>query len=42
MKVYIAARPLYPETIASGISLETEFLQVRDGMNYGHDEVSDM
>ena len=35
------ARPLYQETNTSGICLGDRVLQVRDGMNCGHDEIPD-
>ena len=35
------ARPLCLETDISGICLVAGLLEVRDGMNYGHDEVAD-
>ena len=41
MKLYDVSRPLYLETDASVVSLGTLLLQVREGMNCGHDEVSD-
>ena len=40
MTFYDATRPLYLETKASINSLGTGLLQVRDGMNCSHDEVS--
>ena len=39
MKFYDVARQLYLEINASGTSLGARLLQVRDGMNYGHDEI---
>ena len=41
MKFYDVARPLFLETDASGIGFGAGLLQVRDGMNCGHDEVPD-
>ena len=41
MKFYGVARHLYLETDASGISLGAGLLQVRDGINCGHDEIPD-
>ena len=41
MKFYDASGPLYLETDASGVSLRARLLQVREGMNCGHDEVPD-
>ena len=39
MKFYDASKPLYPQTVASGIGLGTGLLQEREGMNCGHDKV---
>ena len=39
MKFYNVLRPLYLEIDASGIGLGTGFLQVKDGMNCGHNEI---
>ena len=36
-----AARPLFLDTDASGISLGTRLLHVRDGMNYRHSKAQD-
>ena len=41
VEFYDASRPLYLETDASGTSLGTGLLQVREGMNCGNDEVPD-
>ena len=41
MKVYNMSRPLYLEIDAAGVGLGAELLQLRDGMNCGHDEVPD-
>ena len=41
MKFYDVARSLYLETDTSGIGLGAGLLQVRDGMNSGHDKVPD-
>ena len=41
MKIYDAARPLHLENDAFGISLAAGLLQVRDGIDCGHDEASD-
>ena len=41
MKFYNAAIHLNLETDVSSVSLGTRLLQVRDGMNFGHDEVPD-
>ena len=41
MKFHDVSRPLYLENDASEVSLRANVLQVRDGMNYGHDEVPD-
>ena len=41
MKFCYVARPLYLETDACGLGLETRLLQVRDGMNCRHDERND-
>ena len=41
MKFYGASRSLYLETDASGINLGARLLQVRDGMNCGHDDILD-
>ena len=41
VEFYDTARPLYLEIDASGVSLGARLLKVRDGMNYGHDEVPD-
>ena len=38
---YDASRPLYMETDVLGVNLGVRLLQVRDGMNCGHDEVPD-
>ena len=38
---YDASRPLYLEIDASGLSFGAGLLQVREGMNCGHDEVPD-
>ena len=40
-KFYDTSRPLYLETDASDVDLGAGLLQVRDGMNCGHDEVPD-
>ena len=39
MKFYDSPRPLYLETNTSGIGLVARLLQVRDGMNWEHDEI---
>ena len=39
MKFYDASRPLYLETDASCVGLEATLIQVRVGMNCGHDKV---
>ena len=41
MKVCDVSRPLYLEKDASGVSLGAGLLQVREGINCGHDEVPD-
>ena len=41
MKFYDALKPLYLEIDASGIILQAELFQVREGMNCGSDEVPD-
>ena len=41
MKFYDTSRPLYLGTDASGIGLGVRLLQVRDGMNCGHEKVPD-
>ena len=41
LKFYNASKPLYLETDAYGVGLEAGLLQVREGMNYGCDEVTD-
>ena len=41
IKFYNVAGPLYLETDASSISLGARVLQVRDGMNFGNDKISD-
>ena len=41
MKVYNVARTLYLDTNASSISLGAGLLQVRDSMNFGHEEILD-
>ena len=41
LKFYNVAKPLYIESNASGISLGTKLLQIRDGMNCGCDEILD-
>ena len=41
MKFCDKSRPLYTQTDASGVSLEAELIQVRDGMNCGDDKVLD-
>ena len=41
MQFYDPSRSLYLEIGASGVSLGARLLQVRDGMNFGHDEVLD-
>ena len=42
IKCYNAARPIYLKIDASGIGLGVRFLQVRNGMNWGHDKVQIM
>ena len=41
MKFYDASRAPHLETDALGVSLEVRLLQVKDGMNCGHDKVPD-
>ena len=41
MKFYDASRPPHLETDASGVRLRARLLQIRDGMNCGHDEIPD-
>ena len=41
MSFHDAARTLYLVTDTSRIGLGPGLLQVRDGMNYGHDEIPD-
>ena len=41
MKFHNALKPLYLDMDASGIGLQTSLLQMREGMNLGHDEVLD-
>ena len=41
MKFYGVARTLYLETGASGIGFGAGLLQMRDGMNYGHEKIQD-
>ena len=41
MKFYDTSRPLYLETDASDVSIGDRLLQLREGMNCGHDEVPD-
>ena len=40
MEFYDVGRPQYLETNAYGISLGARLLQVRGGMNCGHDDIS--
>ena len=37
MTLYDVSRPLYLKTNASGVGIGAELLQLRKGMNYGHD-----
>ena len=41
MKFYDACRSLYLETDTPSVGLRSRLLQVRDGMNCGHDKVPD-
>ena len=41
MKYYDASKPIYLEMDTSGIGLWTGLLQVKEGMNCGHNEVPD-